>query len=82
MWKQNIKSNLDFTIQRLRHIKGVLGSNLSANLDNIVLCLWTQYVDIEIWVYMDGTILGDTLVIHGDQNPDIKLVSVVKFTYQ
>ena len=28
---------------------------------------------------MDDTILGDTLAIHGNQHPEVELVSVVRF---
>ena len=43
-------------------------------------CLEQIQADIESWLDMDDTILIDTLVIHGDQNPEVKLVSAERFT--
>ena len=37
-------------------------------------------VDIESWLDMDDIILGDALVIHGDQSPEVKCVSAESFT--
>ena len=87
MARRNIKINMDFTTQRLRHIKNVLSSTLSGNLNkkcivytNTASCLEQMQADIESWMDMDDSILGDSLVIHGDQKPEVKFVSAERFT--
>lgn len=87
MARRNIKINVDFTTQRLRHIKNVLSITLSGNLDkkcivytNTASCLEQIQADIESWMDIDDSILGDSHVIHGDQKPEVKFVSVERFT--
>ena len=87
MARRNIKINVDFTTQRLRLIKNVLSSTLSGNLNkkcivhtNTASCLEQMQADIESWMDMDDSILGDSLVIHGDQKPEVKFVSAERFT--
>jgi len=87
MARCNIKINVNFTTQRLCHIKAVLGSILSGNFDkecivytNTASCLEQIQADIEAWLDMDDTILRDTLLIHGDQKPEVKFMSAEKFT--
>ena len=87
MKRRNIKIDVDFTTQRLRHIKNVLSSTLSGNLDkkcivytNTASCLEQMQADVESWMDMDDSILGDLLVIHGDQKPEVKFVSAERFT--
>ena len=87
MARRNIKINIVFITQRLQHIKGVLSSTLSENADksyivytNTSSCLEQMQVDIESWLDLDDSILGDLLVIYGDQKPEVKCISAQSFT--
>ena len=87
MARRNIKINVVFITQRLRHIKGLLGSTLSGNVDeqcivytNTASCLEQIQVDIKLWLNLDDSISGDLLVIHGVQKPEVKFASAQRFT--
>ena len=87
MARRNIRIHVDFTTQRLKHIKSVLENTLSNNLNkkcivytNTSSCLEQMQSDIELWLDMKEDIQGDVVVIYGDLKPEVKFVTAERFT--
>ena len=87
MARRNIQIHVDFTKQRLKHVKSVLEDTLIGNLKkkcivytNTASSLEPMQQDLELWLDMNPDIQGDILVINGDLKPEVKFVSAERFT--
>jgi len=87
MGRRNIHIHVDFTTQRLRHVKTVLNATLLGNLlkkciayTNTATSLEPMQQELELWLDMNPDIQGDVLVINGYLKPEVKFVSAERFT--
>ena len=87
MVRRNIRINVDFTTQRLRHTKGVSSATLVFNLEkcisyiNTASCLEQMQGNIKLWLDMNDDIQGNALIINVDLKIEVKFGSAECFTY-
>jgi hypothetical protein len=82
-----VRISVSMSSQHLKAIKVILTNLLSSNLDKKVI-IYTNTVtkaesikdEIESWLNLTSSFDGDTIMINGDMESEVKLMSATTFT--